>query len=261
MLLFTGMPVRLSHARTWEMHFTCSLQYTSCLDILERRKGFAIESVHGSTERCVISITWARKEVVYKTAHAYCKGHCPTSTFNLIPTIAEAGIEKMGEVHGAGDSNVAIAMMAEHPDHGARKRKHGIDDSYTAAEAAAQLRSLFLTDTGSSLRSLEGEAQRLRILASTLGLLAKVPETVIKEVGQKNATKAFIAALINLAFGWEGIQDEDHARAEEDLRNQLNFKLSNKTMKGRYVELKCVVFNCAFGPDECYKNFAPVLGK
>ena len=135
-----------------------------------------------------------------------------------------------------------------------KKRKHGIDDSYTAAEAAAQLRSLLLTDTGSSLRSLVGEAQRLRILACGLGLLDKVPDTVIRDVKEKNATKAFIAALINLAFGWEGIQDEDHARAEEDLRNQLNFKLSNKAMQQHYVVFKCVVSNCVFGHGEWYEN-------
>lgn len=278
------MPVRKSSARTWEMHFSCDSNYSACLDVLQRKSkdGFAIESVHGSAERRVISITWSRKEVSYKTAHAYCQYHhtCSTYTYRLLPKIGEASTETMCEVQEAEDSQSIIApsqtktasRIAAEPDDGVvlsfdtsesapsyvhtntKKRKKSIDASscYTAAEAATQLRSLLLTDTGTILSSSCTEAQRLRILACGLGLLDKVPEKVIKEVGEKKATKVFSAVLITLAFGWEGIRDEDHERAEEELRNRLNIQLSNKAMLERFKILKCVVANCVFGHSDWY---------
>ena len=246
----------------------CAAQWLSLLDILQRRcdNSFAIKSVHGSTERHVISITWARKEVAYKTAHAYCQYSCSRYSFNLLPPIGEASIETTCEAEDS-KNIMALSQIKAEPDHGvglslgseraplnarSKKRKLGINHSYTAAEAAKQLRSLLLADTGTSLTSLLGEAQRLRILACGLGLLDQVPERVFTEVGDKQATRVFSAVLINLAFGLEGIQDEDHARAEEDLRNQLNIKLSNKAVREHFLIYKCVVSNCMFGHSDWY---------
>lgn len=75
------------------------------------------------------------------------------------------------------------------------------------------------------------EPQRLRILACALSLLNKLPDKILLTEMAKEHHSVACAVLLNMAFGLDGILDDDHEKGEQIVRKRLNVQLTKGSRK------------------------------
>ncbi|CAK8986763.1 Proteasome subunit beta type-5-A [Durusdinium trenchii] len=91
-------------------------------------------------------------------------------------------------------------------------------------------------------RGLSAEGCRLRILATAVDLLDKIPEQVASQADPS----ILVFSVVNLSCGLSGIQglnDEVEATA----RNKLGLNLKSQTVREKHQILKAAIVNCTFG--------------